>query len=727
MDISRLRRLLGESDRDVAALSREEADRIVAIPDLDRRLRAYMGLREVWAYGGDRLLPEDDARIQASFADSGVAAALAPPPAPPPAALPLTPLSLLGWAERWRGALVASAIQRGKAAGGPHDAGELEALAATRAGQPGLYLPELALLRQLDALIAELREGLEARQLLPGEALPGDIENLPALLKAAAAARARREIPVPQVPALPGQRCTVDALLGWLEALLLFEESVGARALLQAGVATEPGEARARFLAAARGEAPDVAGHAAAQLGSWRRAEAVHRAVDVALGGRWLTRDRAVVLPGFEVRDLETFFLAFAGGVPAPLPADGVTTPEAVAQWWTHRRAAAVRSMALHLLAEGVLQGTANLEARTEELVVRGLVQALPELGVLAEADRVLAACRAVQALDAPVGAVEDGTHAGIVLRAWGAYLPRPSAPAPAPAPAVAAPAPMAPAPAEPAPAAGAAPGLFPVRVAVAARARLPSSAPPGPAGGEAATVSAPPDVAPEPVAEEPPAPAPHRRDWDTVRASAARVAGRLRLPLLLLGGVAVYQAGALALAALGGPMALQTSLALRLARLGDPWWLAQGALLLGAFVLVATGTRRLPRTGRQWGRAGLAAALVAASFAMPVPLRFAASAEGFAAWPERVVVRGGVPVSTLVPSEGVWLRGVALAPVLAEDPPVVEPGAPALALLREVGPFGRHQRWLLANRADVEAMLGTSLENAPRAPGAAMRRENVR
>ncbi len=746
VNLSALRRLLGESDRDVAALSREEADRIVAIPDLDRRLRAYMGLREVWAYGGDRLLPEDDARIQASFADSGVAAALAPPPNAPPAALPLTPVTLLGWAERWRAALVASAIQRGAAAGGPRDEYELEALASAMAEAPQTYLPELTLLRQLDTLTTELREGLEARQLLPGEALPGDTRNLPGLLKVAASARARREIPVPGVPPLPGQRCTVQALLGWLEALLVFEESVGARAILQAGMVSEPGEARARFLAAARGGAPDVGGHAAAQIGSWRRAEGVHRAVDVALAGQWLARERVVALPSFEVRELETFFLAFAGGVPSLLPPGPVTTPDEVAQWWTQRRAMALRSLALTLLADGALQGTANLEARAEELAVRGLVQALPQLSELAQADQVLAACRAVLALDMPVGTVQDGTDAMAVLRAWGAYAARPAAP---PAPAV--PAPQAPAPvAAPAPAPAAAPptveapvpgvaspGLFPVSVSVAARARLPTAAPPRQAAVSAAApaveaaASPPAEVAALPEAT----PSAVRASswaagWAGLRETMERGMRRAWLPLLAVAGVGVFQGGALLLAALDGGASYRSELALRLARLGDPLWVAQGGVLLGAFLLVAAGLRgglRAPWGAARWVRLGLAGAVLVGAQFMPASPRFFVSAEGFAAWPERVVVRGGVPTATLVPAEGFWLRGVVVEPMAADDVVAPEAGAPALALLREVGPLGRPVRWLVANRSDVEALMGRPIGQARVAPAASLRREIAR
>lgn len=713
VDIKALRRLLGESDRDIAALSREEADRIIAIPDLDRRLRAYMGLREVWAYGGDRLLPEDDDRIQASFSGAGAAAALAPPPAAPPAALPLTPVSLLGWAERWRTALVASALERGASMGGPRDAGELEALATLPPGTAGVYLPELVLLRQLDTLITELREGLEARQLLPGEALPGDTQNLGGLLKVISAARARREIAVPPAPPLPARRCTVEQLICWLESLLIFEESLGARALIQAGAVVEPGEARARFLAAARGDLPDIEGHAAAQIGSWRRANAVYRAVDTALRGGWLTRARSIVLPSFEVPELEAFFLAFAAGIAPLLPAEGVVLPGQVARWWEHRRAAALRSMALTLLAEGVLVGTEQLDQRAEEMAVRGLVQALPELALIAEADKVLAACRAVLALDVSVGALQDGTDSATVLRAWGHYVGRPSPFTRAPAAPAISPSP-------------------PARDVAPALASTSSPQPVAPGGREVLVDPAqrvqvtPMGAAPAERAARPPRPS-------AGLAMLGHIRGRAWPVFLGAGAVLLFQAANLLLAAGHGDHAYRAELAVRLARLGDPLWLAQGSLMIIALVLAGLelgagprGFLSAPWTTARWSRCGLAGLLLAGAYAMPVPPRYIASAEGFAAWPERVVARGGVPVSTLVPAEGLWLRGVAVEPMSADDLPAVAAGAPPLILLREVGPFGRHLRWLLANRTDVEAQVPGIAEHAPVAPSAILRKENA-
>jgi hypothetical protein len=220
---------------------------------------------------------------------------------------------------------------------------------------------------------------------------------------------------------------------------------------------------------------------------------------------------------------------------------------------------------------------------------------------------------------------------------------------------------------------------------------------------------------------------------WADFRAGLGRVVRRAWLPLLAVAGIALFQGGALLLAASAGEANYRSELALRLARLGDPLWMAHGGLILLAFLLATAELRfglralwRAPWGAARWGRLGLAGLLLVVAQLLPASNRFFVSVEGFASWPERVVTRGGVPIATLVAAEGFWLRGVALEPMATDDVPAVEAGAPPLALLREVGPFGRHIRWLVANRGDVEAMMGRSIEHARVAPAASLRRENT-
>ena len=128
LDLAGIRHLLKESERDFVALSREEADRLIAIPDLALRLKAYMGLREVWARGGDRLLPDDESRVQASLAAQGAADLDCSVPRPPAPGMPLTPLALLAWCTQWRAMLTESALRRSVALGRPLALAVLEAL-----------------------------------------------------------------------------------------------------------------------------------------------------------------------------------------------------------------------------------------------------------------------------------------------------------------------------------------------------------------------------------------------------------------------------------------------------------------------------------------------------------------------------------------------------------------------------------------------------------------------
>jgi hypothetical protein len=258
-DLADLRRLLRDSERDVAALSREEAERILHIADPRSRMKSYLTLRENWGRGGDRLLPEDEARILASLAT--LSTEVAPMPRPPAAGMPLTPMSLLAWAARWRPMLVESGLQRATSNRLPLSAVGFESLVAASDEAPEAErFPEIPVLRLLDALTRELQEGLETRLLLRDEALSGHIGNMAGLLRAVVAAKAQRLIIVPPAPAVPPLRSNIADILFWLEALLAFEEAVGARALLQAGVAVEPADAAARFRAAARQGGEDALG-----------------------------------------------------------------------------------------------------------------------------------------------------------------------------------------------------------------------------------------------------------------------------------------------------------------------------------------------------------------------------------------------------------------------------------------------------------------------------------
>lgn len=694
VDLVGLRRLLGESERDVVALSREEADRIIGIRDHDRRLRAYLRLRELWAYAGDRLTPEDEARIQASFAGAEGALAIEPPPAAPQAHHPLTPLSLLSWAEAWRSSLVSSALKRGVDGPGPQDVQELGALLGGSDPAIELHVPEIGIIRQLDTLIGELRDGLDARQLLPGEALTGHTGNLAGLVKATAAARARRDIIVPAVPAMPAARCRTADILEWLEALLLFEEAIGARALMQAGIVPEPGEARARFLAGARLGQADIAGHAAPQLASWRRAEAVHRAVSGAVRAGWLTRDRGVVLPSFDATELEVLFGVFAAGLPALPPPPKSAAPAEAAAWWRQRRTVIVRSIALNLLADGTLRGIDQLDRRAEEMAIRGLVHTLPEVGSLAEADAVLAACAAAASYSGDIGQVEDVGNGSVILGKWGGFGASTARPVPA--------------------------------LTVTRTADQPKATEPESAAASNSTAGVKSTEMPAVVnVTVPPRPVREPRRWRSMFRRAFAVGW---YPLIALGSVAAYQAAALGyIYALRGGEAYRAELALRLARAGDPIWIAAGALLVLSALLL-TADFRPGGAGRRWGlmrvgRVAMALGIAGWALTLKPAVALVASAEGFPVWPEHVVQRGGVSASTIVAAEGFWLRSRAVEPMVTEDLPQVEPGAAPVLLVREVGPFGAKRRWLVANRRDIEGLMNRRLGELRTAPPAALRR----
>ncbi|MDO9499038.1 hypothetical protein [Falsiroseomonas sp.] len=693
-DLADLRRLLRDSERDVAALSREEAERILHIADPRARMKAYLTLRENWGRGGDRLLPEDEARILASLAN--LATEAAPMPRPPVAGMPLTPMSLLAWAARWRPMLVESALQRGTVNRQPLSAAGFEALvAATDEPAEAERFPEIPVLRLLDALTRELQEGLETRLLLRDEALSGHVGNLAGLLRAVVSAKTQRLIVVPPAPAVPPLRSSIADILSWLEALLAFEEAVGARALLQAGVAVEPADAAARFRAAARQGGEDVLGHAAAQLASWRRADRAHRAAAAAQRAGWLGRDRMVVLPSFDIDELESWFAAFeVSPLPPPPPAPAMATPAAVQLYWTERRRQTLRRVALNLLAEGAVTDLSNADRHAMALVGSGGGAFAAEGREVQQADRVIALCHRLLLRGAAAEPVRDAADAELVLATWAAADSQvrsrqtPVMPMALPDPPAA-----------------------PVR-----------DPPPPPPSSDLVTTRS--DDAP--VFESPTA-VPAASLWQRSAEAVSGISLVNATGLVVVLGCVIYQGAMVARAAIDGGLAGAASeTVLRTALLTDPMWFLSGALPLLALVLLLPDLRRSPGLlrGRGWRAATLlrmllAAGVLAGSTAFAPPLRFVFTDAGLPAWPERVVERGGVPTSILNPAEGTWLARRVVEPMRVDDLPAVAAGQPPLVLLREVGLFGGLRSWWLANAPDAEVLAGrpvTSFANAPSA-----------
>jgi len=743
LDLADLRRLLRDSERDVAALSREEAERILQIGDPALRLKAYMMLRESWGRGGDRLLADDEARILASLAALN-APDIDPIPRPPAPGMPLTPLSLVAWSARWRLMLIESGLRRASALGTTLTPASFESLASSQDDvREAERFPEIAVLRLLDTLTRELQEGLQARLLQPEEAISGHVSNLAGLLRSVVAAKARRLIPIPPTPATPPLRSTIAEILGWLEALLAFEEAVGARALLEAGVAVEPSDAAARFRAAARQGAADIQGHASAQLSSWRRADRAHRAVAAAQRAGWLKRDRPVSLPSFDVDELESWFGAFAVP-PAPLqvPSPATALPAVVQIYWSERRRQALRRIALALLAEGAVPDFAAAEQQALALALSGSAAFADDAREVQQADRVIALCEQLMVSGAQVEPVAGASDADAVIGAWAAAtLPEETKRRVAPVTAIASTTLRS--------------GLssrLDGRTAVGTIGISASWSPPPTPGRQpdVATQSQPvatprpeaerPDLAALPVS--PPAEAEAAPDTAPVNRLRARLATAVdSASFLTAGSVSVmlasvlYQVAMLAHAAVtGGVQGFASELVLRSALLTDPMWILSGVLPLLALLLVLSDLRRIGSLlrGRGWRigtalRVSAAVGLLLGGGVVDQPLRFAFTGAGLPAWPERVVERGGVPTSTLNPAEGTWLSRRVVEAVRADDLPATQPGQPSLVLLREVGFLGSFRGWWLANAPDAEALTGRSAEAFGIAPPAVERKNLVR
>ncbi|NKC33401.1 hypothetical protein [Falsiroseomonas selenitidurans] len=752
LDLADLRRLLRDSERDFDALSREEAERILHIPDPAQRLKAYLSLRENWSRGGDRLLPEDEARILASL--SRLAAAdVAPVPRPPQPGLPLTPLALLSWAAQWRPLLVESGLRRAAAAAAPLTPAAFEMLATAQEDLPEAErFPEVAILRLLEALTRELQEGLESRLLLREEALSGHVGNLAGLLRNVVEAKARRFIPVPAAPATPPLRSSIGTILGWLESLLAFEEAVGSRALLQAGLVVEPTDAAARFRAAARQGATDVQGHAASQLASWRRADRAHRAVATAQRAGWLTRDRLVVLPSYDVDELERWFAAFAVP-PAPLPPHPATaTPAAVQLYWVERRRHALRRIALTLLAEGAVPDLATADGQAAALAGAGSAAFAEDGQEVQQADRVITLCERLLVRGAATEPVANAGQAEAVLAAWAqadaqpmgrwhglaAALPPAVAAPPAPAPMqrLASPPPEPSTPYLLAAAANPAPVAAPNPLPVAAPDAAPAEVPTPPRATAASPASTSSELVPapdagferaEPATTGQPARGVRRR----VAAAIAQAGFLTAAGFVVVGSCLLYQAAMVGRAALaGGVPEAVSELVLRSALLLDPIWFLGGILPLLAVLVLLADLRRLPSLlrGRGWRfgtlvRLAVAAGLMAGSSLLDRPLRFTFTGVGLPAWPERVVERGGVPTSTLNVGEGLWLSRRVVEVMRSDDLPPVPPGQAPLVLLREVGFFGGLRNWWLANAPDAEALVARPLASFADAPSAVERK----
>lgn len=693
-DLADLRRLLRDSERDVAALSHEEAERILRIADPTLRMKAYLTLRENWGRGGDRLRPEDEARILASLA--ALTTEVAPMPRAPVAEMPLTPMSLMAWAARWRPMLVESGLRRAALTRLPLSPAGFEALVSASDDMPEAErFPEIPVLRLLDSLTRELQEGLETRLLLRDEALSGHVGNLAGLLRAVVAAKAQRLIIVPPAPATPSLRTSIGDILAWLEALLAFEEAVGARALLQAGVAVEPADAAARFRAAARQGRDDVLGHAAGQLASWRRADRAHRAVAAAQRAGWLGRDRLVVLPSFDIDELERWFAAFlVSPLPSP-PPPAMATPAVVQLYWTERRRQALRRVALTLLAEGAVPDLGAADQQAAALLASGGGAFAAEGREVQQADHVIALCHRLLVRGAAAEPVRDAADAEAVLAAWAGadgYVRSRLAPViPLAAPDL---------PATPDPV------LPPSSELVTTRT------------GDAASI-------------KPPTAAPSGDRWQRLAEAVSGISFVSATGLIIVVGCGIYQAAMVAHAAVdsGLPGAV-TEVVLRTALLADPVWFLTGALPLLAVLLLLPDLRRLPGLlrGRGWRAATLlrmllAAGVLAGSTAFEPSLRFVFTGAGLPAWPERVVERGGVPTSTLNPAEGNWLARRVVEPMRADDLPAVPAGQPPLVLLREVGLFGGLRSWWVANAPDAESLAGRPAQSFATAPSVVERK----
>lgn len=748
LDLADLRRLLRDSERDVAALSREEAERILQIGDPTLRLKAYMMLRESWGRGGDRLLADDEARILTSLTALNTPD-VDPIPRPPAPGMPLTPLSLVAWSARWRLMLIESGLRRASALGTTLTPAGFESLASSQDDvREAERYPEIAVLRLLDTLTRELQEGLQARLLQPEEAISGHVSNLAGLLRSVVAAKARRLIPIPPTPATPPLRSTIAEILAWLEALLAFEEAIGARALLEAGVAVEPADAAARFRGAARQGAADVQGHASAQLSSWRRADRAHRAVAAAQRAGWLKRDRPVSLPSFDVDELESWFGAFAVP-PAPLqvPSPTAALPAVVQIYWSERRRQALRRVALALLAEGAVPDLASAEQQALALALGGSAAFADDGREVQQADRVISLCGQLMVSGTQVEPVASAGDADAVIAAWAvATLPVQTTRRAPPASA-----------------------LTPTTIRGGLSSRLDGPGQVGTVGMPAFwSTPAPPSRDPESAAKTQPvampqadAPQPEAGRPESVPSPALPSTGtevvagtawvsRLRARLastvasasfLTAGSISVvlastlYQAAMLAHAgATGGVQGVASELVLRSAFLTDPMWFLSGALPLLALLLMLPDLRRIGSLlrGRGWRlgtalRMLVAAGLVIGGGAIDQPLRFVFTGAGLPAWPERVVERGGVPTSTLNAAEGTWLSRRVVEAVRADDLPVTQPGQPSLVLLREVGFLGSFRGWWLANGPDAEALTGRPVEAFGVAPAAVERKNLIR
>jgi hypothetical protein len=190
---------------------------------------------------------------------------------------------------------------------------------------------------------------------------------------------------------------------------------------------------------------------------------------------------------------------------------------------------------------------------------------------------------------------------------------------------------------------------------------------------------------------------------------------------------ILVYQAFAIGLPALQGGMSASVNEAvLRSARATDPRWLGVGLLMLAAALLVLLDAKLLfaPRRWRlvQFVKLVAATGILVGAWALEPSPRFVSTGDGFAAWPERIIQPGGVPSSRLNPDEGLWFRRRIVEPLSADDLPPVRAGEPPLALLREVGFFGRTLGWFLANRPDVETIAGRPAAEFPAAPPITLR-----
>lgn len=743
LNLADLRRLLRESERDVAALSREEAERILQIRDPSRRLKAYMSLSETWGHGGDRLLAEDEARILASLAALN-SADIDPIPRPPAPGMPLTPLSLVAWTARWRLMLVESGVRRATALGTNLSPAAFESLASSQDDvREAERFPEIAVLRLLDALTRELQEGLQARLLQPEEAVSGHVSNLAGLLRSVITAKAKRLIPIPPTPATPPLRSAIAEILAWLEALLAYEEAIGARALLEAGVAVEPADVAARFRAAARQGADDIQGHASAQLSSWRRADRAHRAVAAAQRAGWLKRDRPVSLPSFDVDELESWFSAFATPpTPLQVPASAVASPAVVQIYWSERRRHALRRVALALLAEGVVPDMAAAEQQAFALAVGGSTAFADDGREVQQADRVIGLCAQILVSGVQVGPVADAGDADSVIIAWAA------ATLPAQAPRFASPATL--------------PAAAKIRTglttkldgsAAIGRVDVPISwaSPSQPVRQQEAGQQDQSVVRPLPEGEraEPVSPPASPPAETQVVAGRTLLKGmRARLSTAVAGasffaaasislvlGCLIYQAAMLVHAGTtGGVQAAVSELLLRSALLTDPMWFLSGLFPLLALLLLVSDLRRIGSLvrGRGW-RVGTALRVLAATGLivggglLDQPLRFAFTGTGLPAWPERVVEHGGVPTSTFNAGEGTWLSRRIVEVVRADDLPVTPPGQPPLLLLREVGFLGSFRGWWLANVTDAEALTGRPAETFAIAPAAIERKSLTR